>query len=57
MDVKALYKISYGLYVVTSAKGDRLAGQIANTVFQVTSDPVQIAAGLRVFSRSFRRTA
>ena len=44
MDVKALYKISYGLYVV-------------NTVFQVTSDPVQIAACLRVFSRSFRRTA
>jgi len=46
MDVTALYKISYGLYVVTSAKGDKLAGQIANTVFQVTSDPVQIAACL-----------
>ena len=46
MDVRALYKISYGLYIVTSAKGDKLAGQIANTVFQVTSDPVQIAVCL-----------
>ncbi len=46
MDVSALYKISYGLYIVTSASNGKLAGQIANTVFQVTSDPVKVAVCL-----------
>jgi len=43
MDKKTLHKISYGLYIVSSKRGDRLNGQIANTVFQVCSDPVIIA--------------
>jgi flavin reductase (DIM6/NTAB) family NADH-FMN oxidoreductase RutF/rubredoxin len=43
MDHKALQKISYGLYVVTSGKRDSCNGQIANTVFQVTSEPPTIA--------------
>ena len=38
MDLEALHKISYGVYIVTSGK-DRCNGQIANTVFQVTSQP------------------
>ncbi len=46
MNVKALYKISYGLYVITSRKGDRFNGQIANTVFQVTSEPPTIAVSI-----------
>jgi len=46
MNLKALYKLSYGLYVVTSRKGDRLNGQIANTVFQVTSEPPTIAVSI-----------
>ncbi len=46
MDVSALYKISYGLYIVTSVNNGRLAGQIANTVFQVASDPVKVAVCL-----------
>lgn len=46
MDLKALYKLSYGLYVVTSKKGDRLNGQIANTVFQITSEPPAIAVSI-----------
>lgn len=46
MDNKVLYKISYGLYVVTSVKGDKLNGQIANTVFQVTSDPPTVAVSI-----------
>ncbi|BDC36228.1 MAG: High molecular weight rubredoxin [Candidatus Methanoliparum thermophilum] len=46
MDNKALYKISYGLYVVTSKKGKRLNGQIANTLIQVTSDPIQVAVAI-----------
>ncbi|MCS7121382.1 MAG: flavin reductase family protein [Archaeoglobaceae archaeon] len=46
MKLEALYKISYGLYVVTSVKDGAFAGQIANTVFQVTSEPPKIAACL-----------
>ena len=46
MNVKALYKLGYGLYVVSSRKGDRLNGQIANTVFQITSEPPTIAVSI-----------
>jgi flavin reductase (DIM6/NTAB) family NADH-FMN oxidoreductase RutF/rubredoxin len=43
MNPRALHKISYGMYVVSSKKDDQFNGQIANTVFQTTSDPVMIA--------------
>ncbi|WP_290898580.1 flavin reductase family protein [Ferroglobus sp.] len=46
MDPRAFYKISYGLYVVSSAYEGKLSGQIANTVFQVSSEPPMIAACL-----------
>ena len=46
MNIKALHKISYGLYVITSRKDDRFNGQIANTVFQVTSEPPTIAVSI-----------
>jgi flavin reductase (DIM6/NTAB) family NADH-FMN oxidoreductase RutF len=39
MNLKALYKISYGLYIITSRKGDLINGQIANTVFQISNEP------------------
>jgi len=44
MDPRVFHKISYGLYVVSSRKGEGVNGQIANTIFQVTSQPPQIAA-------------
>jgi flavin reductase (DIM6/NTAB) family NADH-FMN oxidoreductase RutF len=46
MNLKALHKMSYGLYVVTSRKNNRFNGQIANTLFQVTSEPATIAASI-----------
>jgi len=46
MNPKALHKLGYGLYVVGSRKGDRLNGQIANTVFQITSEPPTIAVSI-----------
>jgi len=46
MNVKALYKLSYGLYIVCSRKGDRLNGQIANTAIQITSEPPTIAVSI-----------
>lgn len=35
--------LSYGLYIVTSVKEDRLNGQVVNTVIQVTSEPPRVA--------------
>ncbi len=46
MNLKTLWKISYGLYIVSSKKGDKLNGQIANTVFQVTAEPPTIAVSI-----------
>jgi len=46
MDVRALWLCSYGLYVVSSRKGDRLNGQIVNTVFQVTAEPPTIVVSI-----------
>ncbi|HHW28679.1 MAG TPA: High molecular weight rubredoxin [Syntrophomonadaceae bacterium] len=46
MDLKALYSISYGVYVIASKDGDRLNGQIANTVFQISSEPPTIAISI-----------
>ena len=46
MDLKALYLCSYGLYVVSSKRGDALNGQIANTVFQVTAEPPTVAVSI-----------
>ncbi len=42
-DMNALYKIGYGLYVVTSNDGTRDNGLIVNTVSQVTNTPNRIA--------------
>lgn len=42
MNTKALYKISYGLYIVSSKKDDKFNAQIANTLIQVTSIPLQV---------------
>jgi ferric-chelate reductase [NAD(P)H] len=46
MDPKALYKIGYGMYVVGSHKGDKINAQIANTVFQITSEPPTLAVSI-----------
>ena len=42
-DLTALFKIGYGLYVVTSNDGKRDNGLIVNTVSQVTSQPNRVA--------------
>jgi flavin reductase (DIM6/NTAB) family NADH-FMN oxidoreductase RutF/rubredoxin len=46
MNLQALHKIGYGLYVVGSKKDGKFNGQIANTIFQVCSEPPIIAAAL-----------
>jgi flavin reductase (DIM6/NTAB) family NADH-FMN oxidoreductase RutF/rubredoxin len=43
---KALWDISYGLYIVTSISGDKSNGQIVNTVFQVSNKPAKVAVSI-----------
>ena len=45
-DLTALYKIGYGLYVVTSNDGKRDNGLIVNTVSQVSDSPNRIAVNI-----------
>ena len=42
MDMNALFKLSYGLYVLTAREGDKDNGCIINTCMQLTSTPVRI---------------
>ncbi len=46
MDSNIFRMLSYGMYVVTSVKGDKMNGQIANSVFQVTSNPPRVAVSI-----------
>ncbi len=46
MDTKVLHQINYGLYIITSTKGGKFNGQIANTLFQVTSEPPTVAVSI-----------
>ena len=43
MDNKAMYKLSYGLFVLTAKVGDKENGCITNTAVQVASDPNTIS--------------
>ncbi len=43
MQKEALFKLSYGLFILTSKSGDKQNGCIVNTVSQVTDTPLQIS--------------
>lgn len=42
MDIKAFFTIGYGMYIVSSYDNEKINGQIANTIFQVTAEPPKI---------------
>lgn len=46
MNLKAIQKICYGVYVVSSRKDGKINGQIANTAFQITSEPPTMAISI-----------
>jgi flavin reductase (DIM6/NTAB) family NADH-FMN oxidoreductase RutF/rubredoxin len=54
MQLKAFHKISYGLYLIASEFQNKKAGYIANTVFQVTSNPPQLAISCHKNNQSTR---
>jgi flavin reductase (DIM6/NTAB) family NADH-FMN oxidoreductase RutF/rubredoxin len=43
MNIESFFKLSYGIYLITSRHEEQLSGYIANTAFQVTAEPPQIA--------------
>ncbi len=46
MNKKGLRLLSYGMYIVSSIKNGKPNAQIANTLFQVTSDPPIVAVSI-----------
>ena len=46
MNPKAMYAISYGLFVVTAAENGKHNGCITNTVMQLTGDPYRISVAV-----------
>ncbi len=43
MNTEAFFKITYGLFIISSGNRSKKNGYIANTAFQVTAEPPQIA--------------
>ena len=43
INIKAFFKITYGLYIVSSKLNDKLNGFISNSVVQITAEPSQFA--------------
>lgn len=43
LDTKAMYKLSYGLFVCTAKRDDKMNGCIINTAIQVASEPNTIS--------------
>ena len=52
VDPKALFKIGYGLYVVTSNDGKKDNALIVNTVTQLTDNPLRVAVNINKLNYS-----
>jgi len=46
LDLESLFKLSYGMCIVSSEKDGRFNGCIVNTVFQITPEPPMIAVSI-----------
>ena len=53
MDPHILHNIGYGMYVVSSNKGDLLNAQIVNTFFQITSKPAVVALSINKLNLTY----
>ncbi|MBO4886762.1 MAG: flavin reductase, partial [Firmicutes bacterium] len=52
-DLKALFKIGYGLYVITSFDGKKHNGMIGNAVTQLTDNPNRVAVAINKKNYSY----
>lgn len=46
MDLTTLFRLSYGMYIISAKNGERFNGQTANTVFQISSEPPTVAVSI-----------
>lgn len=46
MDLNAFFKISYGVYIITTKQEEKLNGMVATAVCQVTAEPVRMTLGI-----------
>lgn len=46
MDKKAFYKLTYGLYIVSTALNGKNSGCVVNTLAQVTSEPPKVSVAI-----------
>ena len=46
VDTKTMFKLSYGLFVLTAKDGDKDNGCIVNTVIQITENPLRISVAV-----------
>ena len=46
MDINAFFKITYGVYIITTRLEDKLNGMVATTFCQVTAEPVRMTLGI-----------
>ena len=46
MDKAALFKLSYGLYILSVRDGEKLNGCVVNTVTQVADSPYRVIAAV-----------
>ena len=46
LDLESLFKLSYGMCIVSSKEDDRFNGCIVNTVFQLTPEPPMVAVSI-----------
>lgn len=43
LDMKAMFSLTYGMYIVSTEFDGKLNGQVANTCMQITSEPLCVA--------------
>ena len=46
LDLESLFKLNYGMCIVSSKRGDKFNGCIVNTVFQLTPEPPMVAVSV-----------
>ncbi len=46
LDLESLFKLNYGMCIVSSKKGNKFNGCIINTAFQLTPEPPMVAASI-----------
>ena len=52
MDLKAFFKMNYGLYIISSKDGEGAAGCVVNTLTQVTAEPPKVMLAIHKDNRT-----